>query len=83
MYRAKRVLPHGSPLGEERFDTQKAMELRCCLKTLVAGNCVETLRLSYTLTPTVPPQCTLFSFLEVYKKYVELPSVGNVCHKTA
>ena len=83
MYRAKRVLLHGCPLGEKLFDMQKAMELRSCLKTLVAGSCVETLGFSHTLTPKVPLRCTLFSYLEFYEKYVKLPSEGNVCHRIA
>lgn len=62
---------------------QNAVGLHSCLKTLVTANSAEILRLSHTLTPKIPPQCALCSFLEFHEKYLELPSEGNVRHRTA
>lgn len=47
MYKAKRILPHGSPLGEEFCGIQKSVQLYFCLKTLVTGKSAEILRLSF------------------------------------
>lgn len=60
---AKRILPHRSPVVEDLCDKQKTVELHSCLKTLVADNSPELLRLSHPFTPQYL-QDALFSILD-------------------